>query len=89
MINNFDNEAYTLEETGLFTEGGNVRAIVVRKHFVAQNGVGDLRSSHQIHFQQARLQMALLRLVLLQCVQQERRRLLDHVVLHKNIHNLE
>ena len=36
-----------LEETGLLTQLGDVRAIVVRKHLVTQDGIRDLHKPKQ------------------------------------------
>lgn len=78
-----------LQKSRFFTELSNVGAVVVCEHVVAEDGVGHLRSGQQVHLQQACLQRSLGRTVVLESVQQERRALLHHVLLHEDVHNLQ
>lgn len=40
-----------LQETSLLAKVGDARAVVVREHFVAEDGVGDLRSVNEVHLE--------------------------------------
>lgn len=60
----------------------------MREHLVAEDGIRDLRSMHQIHLKKPCLQWSLFRFVLLQRVQKEGGRWLDHVLGHEDINNL-
>ena len=79
---------YYLEETGLFAKLGNVVAVVVGEHVVAQDGIGDLWVGHQVDFQETSLEVGVLWLVLLQGIQEESSQRLDQVALHEHIGNL-
>lgn len=59
------------------------------EHVVAENGIGDLRSVNQVHLQKSGLEVALLGLVVLEGVEQERGCRLDHILRHENIDDLE
>lgn len=48
-------ETYPLEQAGLLAKVGDSWPIVVREHLVAQDGVCDLRSVHEVHLEEARL----------------------------------
>ena len=78
----------SLQQPRLLTERGNVRPVVVGEHLVAHDGVSHLRRGHQVHLQQASLQGTLGRPVVLQSVQEEGGALLDHVLLHEDVHDL-
>jgi hypothetical protein len=77
----------TLDEAGLLGEVGNTRTVVVREHLVAEDGVGDLRGVDEVHLEETSLERALLGLVVLEGVEEERRRLLDHVLSHEDVDN--
>lgn len=81
------NATYPLKETSLLRKVRDPRAIVVGEHLVAENGIGDLRSVDQVHLEQPGLEVGLLGLVILERIKEERRRLLDHVLGHEDIHN--
>lgn len=57
----------------------------MREHLIAEDSVRDLRRVQQVHLQQLSLQMTLLRLVLLERIQQKARRGLNHILRHENI----
>ena len=63
--------SYPLQQSGLLAKVGNPWAIVVREHFVTKDGVSDLWGVHEVHLEETRLQMTLLRLVLLESIEQE------------------
>lgn len=77
--------AYPLYKTSLFSEVGNSRPIVMREHLVTQNRISDLRSIDQVHLQQPSLKSSLLRLVILERIEEEGSSLLNHVLRHENI----
>ena len=58
------------------------------EHFIAKNCVSNLGRMDEVHLKEACLQWSLLRFVLLERVQQERRCRLDHVLRHKDIDHL-
>ena len=62
---------YALEKAGLLAQVRDARAVVMREHLVAKNSVRNLRRVQQVHLEQPRLQVTLLRLVLLQSVEEE------------------
>lgn len=80
-------ETHALEKAGLLAEVGDPRAVVVREHLVAEDRVRDLGRVDEVHLEQARLERALLGAVLLERVEQERGRLLDHVLRHEDVHD--
>lgn len=59
----------------------------MRKHFITQNRIGDLRRIQQIHLQQSRLQPRMLWLVVFESVEQKASRLLNHVLRHENVYH--
>ena len=59
------------------------------EHLVAEDGIRYLRRMHQIHFEQAGLEVPLLRLVVLKRIEQERSRGLDHVLRHEDVDDLQ
>lgn len=67
----------SLIETGLLTQLCDSRSIVMREHVVTKDSVGDLRSINKIHLKEASLQVALLRLVVLESIEKERGGRLD------------
>uniref|UniRef100_A0A8W7PT82 Uncharacterized protein n=1 Tax=Anopheles coluzzii TaxID=1518534 RepID=A0A8W7PT82_ANOCL len=77
-----------LQQAGLLAQLRDVRTVVVREHGVAKDRVRHLRRRHQVHLEQARLQGPLRRAVVLERVEQERRALLHHVLLHEDVHDL-
>jgi hypothetical protein len=79
---------YLLQQTGLLAEVGDPGSVVVGEHLVGENSLGDLRSVDKVHLEQSGLQGSVLRLVLLERVEEERGRLLDHVRAHKDVDNL-
>lgn len=58
------------------------------EHVSAKDRISNLRCVDEIHLQETGLKVTLLGLVILQRVQEECCRLLDHVLRHKDIHNL-
>mmetsp|Transcript_29299 Transcript_29299/g.55358 ORF Transcript_29299/g.55358 Transcript_29299/m.55358 type:complete len:1135 (-) Transcript_29299:64-3468(-) len=75
-----------LEETGLLAELGDVLAVVVCKHAVLHDGVGDLRRpSEEIHLEELGLEGGLVLLVLLESLKQEGCTLLDPVHGHEHV----
>ncbi|KAI3480029.1 hypothetical protein L1887_57805 [Cichorium endivia] len=74
-----------LEEAGLLAEVGDAGTIVVGEHVVAEDGVGDLRSVDEVHLEQARLEVGLFGLVVLERVEEEAGGLLDHVLAHEDV----
>lgn len=58
------------------------------EHLIAQNGISNLRSVDEVHFQQASLESTFFRLVIFKSIQKEGSGLLDHVLRHKDIDNL-
>jgi hypothetical protein len=79
---------YPLHKACLLTEIGDSRSIVVGEHFISENGVRDLGSVHQVHFQQSGLKTSLLGLILLERIQEEGCRLLNQVLGHEDVDNL-
>jgi hypothetical protein len=61
----------------------------VAEHVVTKDGIGDLRSMNQVHLQKSGLEMALLGLVVLESVKQERGCGLDHILRHEDIDDLK
>ena len=59
-------------------------AVEVSEHFIVEDSRGDLRGVNKVEFE-ARLQVDLLRLVVLQSIEQERRRELNHALRHEDI----
>ena len=78
----------SLQQAGLLTEAGDVGPVVVGEHLVAHDGVRHLGGGHQVHLQQPGLEGTLGRPVVLQGVQEEGGALLDHVLLHEDVHDL-
>lgn len=60
----------------------------MREHLVAENSVRNLRCVHQVHLEQTSLQWSLFGLVVLERVEQEGCRRLDHVLRHEDVHDL-
>ena len=58
------------------------------EHLVTKNGVGDLRGMEEVHLEETRLEGALLGLVILEGVKQERSGRLDHVLRHEDVDHL-
>lgn len=79
---------HALKKTSLLAKVGDTRAIVVREHLVAEDGVGDLGGVDEVHLEEAGLEVSLLGTVLLESVEEERGGLLDHVLRHEDIDNL-
>lgn len=79
---------YPLQKSGPLAKVRNPRSVVVGEHLVSKNRVGNLRGMHKVHLEQSCLQMPLLGLVVLQRIEQERSRRLDHILGHKHIDNL-
>lgn len=79
--------AHPLKQTSLLAQVRNARTIIMRKELVPKNSICNLRRMNQIHLQQSRLQMCLLRLVILERIQQKARRLLNHILTHEDIHH--
>lgn len=77
-----------LEETGLLAEVGDAGLVVVGEHLIGEDGVGDLRSVDEVHLEQASLERTLLGLVLLESVEEEGGRLLDHILRHEDVDDL-
>ena len=80
-------ETHALHQTGLLAQVGDSGTIVMGEHLVTKDGVGNLGRVDQVHLKQACLKGALFRLVILQRVQEERCRLLDHVLGHEDVDN--
>ena len=74
-----------LHKPSLFAQVSNASAVVVRKHLVSKDGISNLRCLKQVHFEQACLQSRMLRLVVLQGIEEERGRLLHKILTQKNI----
>jgi hypothetical protein len=49
-----------LGQTGLLAKVGNPGSVVVGEHLVTEDGVGNVRGVHQVHFQEESLEVALL-----------------------------
>ena len=60
----------------------------MREHFITENGIRDLRRMDEVHLEETGLQMALLGSILLQSIQQEGCCRLDHILRHKDVHDL-
>ena len=71
---------YLWQQTSLLAKVGNSRPVVMVEHISTEDGISDLRCVNQVHLQETSLEMALLRLVVLQRIQQERSRLLNHIL---------
>ncbi len=80
--------APNLEETNLLAELCDVIAVVVGEHLVTHDRICNLRESQKIHLQQASLKGAMLRLVVLESIQQERCARLNQIALHEDVDNL-
>lgn len=59
------------------------------EHLVAEDGLGDLRGVDEVHLEETGLKGSLLGLVLLKRVKEEGRGLLDHVLAHEDVDDLE
>jgi hypothetical protein len=77
--------AYPLHKASFFSEIGDPRPIVMRKHLITQNRISDLRSIDQVHLQQPSLKSTLFRLVILERIEEEGSSLLNHVLRHEDI----
>mmetsp|Transcript_102832 Transcript_102832/g.290759 ORF Transcript_102832/g.290759 Transcript_102832/m.290759 type:complete len:976 (+) Transcript_102832:1169-4096(+) len=77
-----------LHEARLLAELADVVAVVVREHVHLQDGLGDLGRLLQVHGQQLRLELGLVGPVLLQSLQQDRRGLLEPVLVHEDLDHL-
>mmetsp|Transcript_88548 Transcript_88548/g.255375 ORF Transcript_88548/g.255375 Transcript_88548/m.255375 type:complete len:341 (-) Transcript_88548:1135-2157(-) len=73
-----------LHEAGLLAELADVGAVVMREHVHLQDGLRDLRRLLQVHREQLRLQRGLVGPVSLQGLEQDRRGLLQPVLLHED-----
>ncbi len=69
-----------LKKTSLLAQLCNTGSIIVGEHIIAKNGVSNLRCINQVHLKETSLQMALLRSVVLQSIQQESCRRLNHAL---------
>ncbi len=78
----------TLKKAGFFTELGNSSTVVVSEHLITKDGVSNLRSGHEVHFQQTGLQVTLRRAIVLQCIEKERSALLHKTLFHEDVNNL-
>ncbi len=78
----------SLQQASLLTQIGDSWTVVVSEHIVAQNGVGDLRSVHEVHLQESGLEGSFLGLVVLESIEEERCGLLDHVLTHEDVDDL-
>ena len=81
--------AYALQKAGLLAKVGDPGAVVVAEHVIAKDGVGDLGCMNQVHLQKSGLEVTLLRFIVLKSVEQERGRRLDHILGHKDVHDLK
>ena len=61
----------------------------MREHLVPKYSVRDLGGMQKVHFQKTSLKMTLFRLVVLQGVEQEGRRGLNHILRHEDVYNLQ
>lgn len=59
------------------------------EHFVPEDSICNLRSVHQVHFQQASLEMTLFRQVVFQSLEEELRSLLNHALSLEDIGDLQ
>src|SRR5689334_10311007 len=75
-----------LQETGLLAQRGNTSLVEVREHVVAKDSICDLRGVDQVHLQKTGLKMALLRLVVLERVEEEGGGLLNHALGLEDVH---
>lgn len=80
--------AYSLHQTSPFAEIGDSWPIVMSEHLVTKDRISDLRGIQQVHFEQTGLEVRLFGLVLLQCIEQECCRGLDHVLRHEDVDDL-
>ena len=80
---------YPLQQSSLLAQVGNSGSVVVREHFITKDGISNLRRVNQVHLQESGLEVTLLRFILLERIQEEGRRGLNHVLGHENIHNLQ
>lgn len=78
----------SLEKTCLFTEMGNMSTIIMAEHFISKDGIGNLRSAHQVHFKNTGLKMPLIFSVFLENVKKEGCGLLNEAHLLEHIDNL-
>lgn len=74
-----------LHKARFLGEVGDPRPVIMGEHFIAQNGIRDLRSAHQVHLEQPCLERTLFGLVVLECVEEDRGGLLEHVLRHEDI----
>jgi len=72
-------------QTSLLAKGGNTRTIVVGEHLVTKDSIGDLRSVHQVHLDQASLERTILFSVCGQNIETECSSLLDHALRHEDV----
>mmetsp|Transcript_5001 Transcript_5001/g.13054 ORF Transcript_5001/g.13054 Transcript_5001/m.13054 type:complete len:1209 (-) Transcript_5001:895-4521(-) len=91
-----DDDALDVAEVGVVLQSTHVqpsllaklrdaRAIVVREHAVGQDGVRDVGERDEVDLEHLRLQHGVLRKIRLQHVEQEARRLADHVALQEEV----
>ncbi len=79
-----------LEQACLFAEGCNTGLVEVGEHVISKDGIRNLGRIDEIHLEEARLEMALLRLVVLESIEKEGSSLLDHALRLEDVnHPLE
>lgn len=59
------------------------------EHFIAKDGICNLRGVHEVHLQQASLEVSLLWQIVFQCFEQELGRLLYHSLRLEDVGDLE
>jgi len=79
--------AYPLQQVGFLAKVGDSWTIKIREHLVAKDGISNLGRVHQVHFEQPSLQVSLLRLVILEGVQQEGSCCRNEILGHENIND--
>lgn len=84
-VDDRDTEAHPLHQPSLLAKVRDPWLIIVAEHLVSEDSIRDLRRIDQVHLQQPSLQTALLWLVVLERIEEERGRLLDHVLAHKDV----
>lgn len=79
---------YSLRQTSLLAQVGDALLVVMRETILDHDGLGDRGLVHEIDLEQASLERPILRLVILEEVQQQRRDLSDQASLQESINHL-
>jgi len=88
MLNHLQSDGrHPLVEPCFLAELSDSSTVVMRKHFVSENGISDLWCIDKIHLKQTSLLSALIGSVIFKRIEEEGSRLLNHVLSKEHIDN--